>query len=115
MTPELIAILASVEQLVPRERAMIEVLGEADPGMLTLSQIADRAGGHVSGYGSAVAAVHARGFVARVDVVPAYSGERPAPVYRLLPRGQAAYLELQHDRAHRARRWQPSRRIGAAA
>lgn len=112
MTPDLIAILGSVECLVPRERAMIQALGEADPAMLTLAQIADMTGGHVSGYGSAMASVHARGFVRRVQVDPAYPGERPAPVYRLLPRGQSAYQELQHDRAHRARSWG---RIGAAA
>lgn len=117
MTPDLIALMVSVNELLPRERALLAALGDADPDMLTLSAIADGYGAHVSGFAIAAASLRSRGFVALVDGTEAGWGTRPAPLYRLLKRGRAAVHELQHDRAHRARRWQPPARsrIGSAA
>jgi DNA-binding MarR family transcriptional regulator len=106
MTAELIAMLQRAGELVPRERTTILALGEADPDMLTLAQIADVTNSPMQGYGTAMSSLCARRFVQRVQPLP---DERP--VYRLLPRGEAAYREIGALRAHQARQ----RTAGVAA
>jgi hypothetical protein len=95
----------------PREAAVIETLGESDPTALTLADIADTAGGHVAGYGTSIATLRAQRLVGSDEVRGA------APLYRLLPRGQAAYRQLQQLAAHRARSRRVAQRheVGVAA
>lgn len=83
--------MTGVLEMLPRESAVIAALGEADPGMLSLADIADIAGGHVAGYGPVIASLRARRLVARESL-----GHDPrAAVYRLLPVGRRAYGELK--------------------
>lgn len=108
----------NVEGMLPRERAVIEALGEADPAMLPLSEIADRAGGHLAGYATTTSSLRGRRFLATVTARG--PGDRQ-PLYRLLPRGQRAYRQLLDQQLEQAQRREASTRAlstvgwGAAA